>query len=173
MASFLYPAQAQNALGMAQNLFFTSSPDAKINDVINKIQEKQKKIDELTKSFNTKFADKNEEELTDAEKAEMKKILADIDAVKAEIAKLQSSSSEMTAKWTKRDGGRQEEDRDESDRSRPYPVLDRGESMWRSPAPGRPPRRESPNCGTRSPITRRNTTSTTTPRSPTSNSTGS
>ena len=87
---------------MAQNLFFTSSPDAKINDVINKIQEKQKKIDELTKSFNTKFADKNEEELTDAEKAEMKKILADIDAEKAEIAKLQSSSSEMTAKWTKR-----------------------------------------------------------------------
>jgi tetratricopeptide (TPR) repeat protein len=101
-ASFLYPAQSQNALGMAQNLFFTSSPDAKINDVINKIQEKQKKIDELTKSFNTKFADKNEEELTDAEKADMKKILSDIDAVKAEIAKLQSSSTEITAKWSKR-----------------------------------------------------------------------
>ncbi len=65
VASLRYPAQAQNALGMAQNLYFTSSPDAKINDVINKIQEKQKKIDELTKSFNTKFADKNEEELTD------------------------------------------------------------------------------------------------------------
>ena len=102
VASLRYPAQAQNALGMAQNLFFTSSPDAKINDVINKIQDKQKRIDELTKSFNTKFADKNEEELTDAEKAEMKKILADIDAVKAEIGKLQSSSSEMTGKWTKR-----------------------------------------------------------------------
>ena len=101
-ASFLYPAQSQNALGMAQNLFFTSSPDAKINDIINKIQEKQKKIDELTKSFNTKFTDKNEEDLTDAEKAEMKKILSDIDAVKAEIAKLQSSSSEMTAKWSRR-----------------------------------------------------------------------
>jgi tetratricopeptide (TPR) repeat protein len=102
VASLRYPAQAQNALGMAQNLYFTSSPDAKINDVINKIQDKQKRIDELTKSFNTKFADKNEEELTDAEKAEMTKILADIDAVKAEIAKLQSSSSEMTGKWTKR-----------------------------------------------------------------------
>ncbi len=102
VASFRYPAQAQNALGMAQNLFFTSSPDAKINDVINKIQEKQKKIDDLTKTFNTKFADKNEEELTDTEKAEMTKILADIDAAKAEIAKLQSSSSEMTGKWTKR-----------------------------------------------------------------------
>jgi hypothetical protein len=32
----------------------------------------------------------------------MNKILADIDVQKAEIAKLQSSSSEMTAKWTKR-----------------------------------------------------------------------
>ncbi|HEX2695538.1 MAG TPA: hypothetical protein VHP61_07265, partial [Acidobacteriota bacterium] len=63
VASFLYPAQSQNALGMAQNLFFTSSPDAKINDVINKIQEKQKRIDELTKSFNTKFTGKNEEDL--------------------------------------------------------------------------------------------------------------
>ena len=102
VASFRYPAQSQNALGMAQNLFFTSSPDAKINDVINKIQEKQKKIDDLTKAFNTKFTDKNEEDLTDAEKAEMKKILADIDVQKAEIAKLQSSSSEITAKWTRR-----------------------------------------------------------------------
>ena len=101
-ASFLYPDQSQNALGMAQNLFFTSSPDAKLNDVINKIQEKQKKIDELTKSFNTKFAEKNEEDLSDEEKAEMKKILADIDIQKAEITKLQSSSSDMTAKWTKR-----------------------------------------------------------------------
>jgi tetratricopeptide (TPR) repeat protein len=101
-ASFLYPAQSQNALGMAQNLFFTSSPDSKINDVINKIQERQKKIDELTKTFNTKFTDRNEEDLTDEEKAEMNKILADIDVQKAEIAKLQSSSSEMTAKWTKR-----------------------------------------------------------------------
>jgi tetratricopeptide (TPR) repeat protein len=101
-ASFLYPAQSQNALGMAQNLFFTSSPDSKINDVINKIQERQKRIDELTKAFNTKFTDKNEEDLTDEEKAEMNKILADIDVQKAEIVKLQSSSSDMTAKWTKR-----------------------------------------------------------------------
>lgn len=101
-ASFLYPAQSQNALGMAQNLFFTSSPDAKINDVIKKIQEKQKKIDELTDTFNTKFTDRNEEDLTDEEKAEMNKILADIDVQKAEIAKLQSSSSDMTARWTKR-----------------------------------------------------------------------
>ena len=101
-ASFRYPDQSQNALGMAQNLFFTSSPDAKINDVINKIQEKQKKIDALTKTFNTKFAEKNEEDLTDEEKEEMKKILADIEVQKVEITKLQSSSSEMTARWTKR-----------------------------------------------------------------------
>jgi peptidoglycan hydrolase CwlO-like protein len=91
VASLRYPAQAQNALGMAQNLFFTSSPDAKINDVIKKIEAVQKRIDDLTKSFNVKFAEKNEEELTDAEKTEMKKILGDIDAAKAEIAKLQAS----------------------------------------------------------------------------------
>ena len=102
VASLRYPAQAQNALGMAQNLFFTSSPDAKINDVIKKIEGVQKRIDDLTKSFNVKFAEKNEEELTDAEKAEMKKILGDIDAAKAEIAKLQASSSEITGKWAKR-----------------------------------------------------------------------
>jgi tetratricopeptide (TPR) repeat protein len=102
VASFLYPDQSQNALGMAQNLFFTSSPDAKINDVIKKIEEKQKKIDELTKSFNTKFAERDEEDLSDNEKTEMKKILADIDVQKAEIAKLQASSSDMTSKWTKR-----------------------------------------------------------------------
>ncbi len=101
-ASFLYPAQSQQALGMAQSLFFSSSSDAKYNEVIKQIQEKNKKIEALTKTFNTKFEGKNEEDLTDEEKAEMKKILGEIEAQKAEIAKLQTSSSEMTAKWTKR-----------------------------------------------------------------------
>jgi len=101
-ASFLDPTQSQQALGMAQNLFFNSSSDSKYNEVIKQIQEKNKKIEDLTKAFNTKFEGRNEEDLTDAEKAEMKKILADIDAQKIEIQKLQSSSSEMTAKWTKR-----------------------------------------------------------------------
>jgi tetratricopeptide (TPR) repeat protein len=101
-ASFLYPAQSSQALGMAQGIFFGSSSDSKFNDTIKQIQDKTKKIDELTKTFNTKFVDKNEEDLTDAEKAEMKKILADIDVQKKEIAKLQSSSSDMTTKWTKR-----------------------------------------------------------------------
>ncbi len=104
-AGFLYPsgsAEAQQALGRAQSLFFNSSSDSKINDVINKIQEKSKAIDDLTKKFNTKFVDKNEEDLTEEEKAEMKKILADIDALKAERAKLQASSAEMTDKWAKR-----------------------------------------------------------------------
>jgi len=101
-AAFTYPAKSQECLGMAQSLFFTSSSDAKINEVITKIQEKNKQIEALTKSFNTKFADKDEEDLTDAEKAEMNKILADIETVKKEIEKLQSSSAEMTAKWQKR-----------------------------------------------------------------------
>lgn len=101
-ASFLYPAQAQQALGMAQSLFFSTSSDAKYNEVIKQIQGKNKQIEELTKTFNAKFEGRNEEDLSDAEKAEMKKILADIEAQKAEIAKLQSSSSVMTAKWTKR-----------------------------------------------------------------------
>jgi len=101
-AAFTYPAKSQECLGMAQSLFFTSTSDAKINDVINKIQEKNKKIEELTNTFNSKFADKEEESLSDAEKAEMNKIMADIEAQKKEIEKLQSSSSEMTAKWQKR-----------------------------------------------------------------------
>jgi hypothetical protein len=101
-ASYLYPAQSSQALGMAQSLFFSTSSDAKYNEVIKQIQEKNKKIDELTKTFNTKFEGKNEEDLTEDEKAEMNKILADIDAQKQEIKKLQSSSSDMTAKWTKR-----------------------------------------------------------------------
>ena len=101
-ASYLYPAQSSQALGMAQSLFFSTSSDAKYNEVIKQIQDKNKKIEELTKTFNSKFEGKNEEDLSEEEKAEMNKILADIDAQKKEIQKLQSSSSEMTAKWTKR-----------------------------------------------------------------------
>ena len=103
-ASFLYPsgsAEAQNCLAMAQGLFF-SSGDSKVNDVITKIQEKDKKLQETVKKFNTKFGEKNEEDLTDAEKAEVKSILAEIEAMKAEIAQLQNSNKEITAKWAKR-----------------------------------------------------------------------
>ena len=101
-ASYLDPAQAAQAQGMAQSLFFSSSSDAKLNDVIGKIEERNKKIEELTKSFNTKFEGRNEEDLTEAEKADMQKILADIEAQKKEIEKLQNSSTEMTSRWTKR-----------------------------------------------------------------------
>ncbi len=101
-AAFTYPAKSQECLGMAQGLFFTSSSDAKINEVITRIQERNKKVEELTKTFNTKFAERDEEDLSDAEKAEMNKILADIETVKKEIEKLQASSVEMTAKWQKR-----------------------------------------------------------------------
>jgi hypothetical protein len=98
-ASLTYPAQAQQARTFAENLFFVNNKDLKYNETISAIQERNKKIEELTKTYNAKFGNKDEEDLSDAEKTEMKKILADIETEKKAIEKLQAEQNMAIAKF--------------------------------------------------------------------------
>ncbi len=98
-ASYTYPAQSQQAMKFAENLFFVNNKDLKYNETVAAIQEKNKKIEELTKTFNTKFGNKDEEDLSDAEKKELKQIMADIEAEKKAIEKLQAEQSLAIAKF--------------------------------------------------------------------------
>jgi hypothetical protein len=100
-ASFTYPAQAQQARGIAENLFFLSNKDLKYNATVAQIQEKNKQVEELTKSYNAKFGGKDAEDLSSSEKAEMESILAEIEGVKKEIEKLQASQAAAVAQFNK------------------------------------------------------------------------
>jgi tetratricopeptide (TPR) repeat protein len=100
-ASFLSPANSQQALSLAESLFFTANKDLKYNENIKQIEEINKKIDELTKTYNTKFEGKNEDELSDAEKREMKTLLDSIEVEKKNLQKLESDQNLSVAKFNK------------------------------------------------------------------------
>jgi hypothetical protein len=100
-ASFTYPAQAQQARGIAENLFFLSNKSLKYNETVAMILERNKKVEDLTKSYNAKFGGKDAEDLTSAEKAEMESILAEIEGEKKEIEKLQASQATAVAQFNK------------------------------------------------------------------------
>ncbi len=98
-ASFLYPAQAQNARNMAQSLFFTGSKDAKYNELVAKMGEHTEAIAVLTKTFNEKYGDKSEEEMSDGEKRSMQKILDAIEVEKTAIAGLEAQQKTYIDKF--------------------------------------------------------------------------
>ncbi len=100
-ASCTYPSQSQQAMSLAENLFFLSNKELKYNETVLQIQAKTKKIEELTAAYNTKFGNKDEEDLSDTEKQEMKKLLADIDAEKKALEKLQAEQTLAIAKFNK------------------------------------------------------------------------
>lgn len=100
-ASFTYPSQSEQAMKLAENLFFLSNKDLKYNETVTEIQAINKKIEELTNTYNTKFGNKDEEDLSDAEKAEMKQILATIESEKKALEKLQTDQNMAIAKFTK------------------------------------------------------------------------
>ena len=100
-ASFTYPAQAKQSRGIAENLFFLSNKDLKYNETVTQIQERNKKIEELTKSYNAKFGEKDEEDLSSGDKAEMQSMLAEIEGVKKEIEKLQASQAGAVAQFNR------------------------------------------------------------------------
>jgi len=100
-ASFTYPAQSQQARGIAENLFFLSNKSLKYNETVAMIQERNKKVEELTKGYNAKFGGKDAEDLSGAEKAEMESILAEIEIEKKEIEKLQASQAGAVAQFNK------------------------------------------------------------------------
>ncbi|UCC40993.1 MAG: hypothetical protein JSV96_06055 [Candidatus Aminicenantes bacterium] len=98
-ASFLSPAHSKKALELAENLFFVANKDLKYNEKVKELVDRNKKLGELTNAFNDKFGEKDEEDLTDNEKKEMKTILANIDAEKKAIEKLDTETKAALEKF--------------------------------------------------------------------------
>lgn len=100
-ASLTYPSQSQQAMTMAESLFFTANKDLKYNETVKAIQEQGKRIDELTKVYNSKFEGKDEEDLSDGEKREMKNLLTALETEKKQLEKLTSEQNIAIAKFNK------------------------------------------------------------------------
>jgi hypothetical protein len=71
-ASFLDPKRSKPCMDMAQSLFF--SQDKEWNNRVKSLTESQGLINDWTKTINTKFGEKSEEELTPDEKREYRKL---------------------------------------------------------------------------------------------------
>jgi hypothetical protein len=100
-ASFTYAAKSQEAMKLAETLFFLNNKELRYNETVTEILAKNKKIDDMTSAYNTKFGNKDEEDLSDSEKAEMKTILANIETEKKALEKLQSEQNMAIAKFNK------------------------------------------------------------------------
>ena len=98
-ASFLSPANTKKAMEYAQGLYFSQNPQ--YNEKVKALQTKNKNLVDLSNSFNNKFGEKDEEDLSDPEKKEMEKILSQIDSLQKEIEKTQAEQQSFLDKFDK------------------------------------------------------------------------
>jgi tetratricopeptide (TPR) repeat protein len=98
-ASFLSQANSKQAMAMAESLFFTTYKELKWNETVNQINALSKKIEDMTKTYNGKFGDKDEEELSDGQKKEMKNLLDGIEVEKKNLEKLKDGQNVALAKF--------------------------------------------------------------------------
>lgn len=91
-ASFLSQANSKKAMQMAESLYFLSKKDLKYNEKIQQLQQRSKKLEDLTNAFNNKFGEKDEEDLTDGEKSEMESMLKQIEAEQEAVKKLEAET---------------------------------------------------------------------------------
>jgi len=97
-ASFLSAANSKQAMDLAERLYF-NNVDKTFNDKVKLLGDKSKEQENLTNDFNKKFGEKDEEELTDAERTEMDSMLKKLEAIQGEIEKLQIEQAASLENW--------------------------------------------------------------------------
>ncbi len=100
-ASFLSAANSKKAMELAESIFFTSDENVKYNENVKELQKKTNKLENLTETFNKKFGEKDEEDLSDAEKKEMDTMLEEIEAEEKAIKKLEAEQKIFLEKFNK------------------------------------------------------------------------
>ena len=100
-ASFLSPPNSKKAMELAEYLFFTSNKDLKFNENVKEIQQRSKKLEEFTTTFNEKFGEKDEEDLTEEEKKEMESLYAKIETEQKALEKLEAAQKESLDRFNR------------------------------------------------------------------------
>jgi tetratricopeptide (TPR) repeat protein len=96
-AGLLNAKESKNLLGAAQNLFV--GQDKELASSYAQIEEHNKAIEEMTKSYNAKIEGKTEEDLSETDKRVLKTLTANIEAEKQAIAKIQASQKGVLDKF--------------------------------------------------------------------------
>ncbi len=100
-ASFLSAANSKKAMELAESIFFTSAKNSKYNENVKELQRRSKKLEELTDKFNKKFGEKDEEDLSDAEKREMDNMLKEIEFEEKDIEEIRAEQKVVLEKFNK------------------------------------------------------------------------
>jgi tetratricopeptide (TPR) repeat protein len=100
-SSFLSAANSKKAMELAESLFFNSPENSKYNENVKEIQKESKKLENLTETFNKKFGEKEEEDLSDAEKKEMNTMLGEIKAEEKNLQDLKAEQKIYVEKFNK------------------------------------------------------------------------
>ncbi len=100
-ASFLSAANSKKAMELAESIFFTSARNTKYNQNVKELQKLSNKLGSLTNKFNKKFGEKDEEDLSDAEKKEMDNMLKDIEFEEKDIQNLKAEQKIVLENFNK------------------------------------------------------------------------
>ncbi len=100
-ASFLSEANSKKAMRMAESLYFHYQDELKYNEKVQELKEKSENLEELTQTFNRKFGEKEEEQLSDSEKKEMEKMLDEIEAEQQAIKRLEAETQAALEEFQK------------------------------------------------------------------------
>jgi hypothetical protein len=98
-ASFQSSTNGQQAMSMAESLYFNSNKE--YNDKVRQMEAVNQKIEALTKTYNSKFEGKDEEDLDEAGKKEIKTLLANIETEKKSLETIQKSQELVIAQFNK------------------------------------------------------------------------
>jgi hypothetical protein len=96
-AGLLVPAKQKTYHQAAFNLYVSSNPE--LADINVKIEEHNKNIEQLTKTYNDRYGTKGEDELTGAEKVSMKKLTDAIESEKQAIEQIKASATGVQEKF--------------------------------------------------------------------------
>jgi tetratricopeptide (TPR) repeat protein len=100
-ASFLSAANSKKAMELAESIFFTSAKNSKYNENVKDLQRRTKRLEDLTNKFNKKFGEKDEEDLSDAEKREMDDMLKEIEFDEMDIQEIEAEQKVFLEKFNK------------------------------------------------------------------------
>jgi tetratricopeptide (TPR) repeat protein len=99
-ASFLSQTNTKKAMDLAQGLFFnTARKDLRYNEKVKLFAENGQKLQQKTESFNAKYGEKAEDDLSDKEKREMEIMLAEITELQESTNKLEGEAQAALAQF--------------------------------------------------------------------------
>ena len=98
-AAFLSKTYSEKAMKLAESLFFTQNPTLQYNETVKELATRAKNLENLTNTFNSKFGNKEEEELSEEEKMEMEKLLKQIEAEQQAIKDLEAKQQAALDKF--------------------------------------------------------------------------